>query len=166
MRAWLRRWLPHPWLALVLAAGWCALAGSLSVNSIVFGLVAGVVIARLVAPFAPGTLRIRSLPKAASFAALVIYDICLANIAVARIVMFMPRTALRPAWIAVPLRLTNAEAIAVLAGTITMTPGTVTADLSADGRALLVHCLHAPDPDAVRDDIIARYEARLLEFME
>ena len=40
------------------------------------------------------------------------------------------------------------EAIAVLAGTITMTPGTVSADLSADGRALLVHCLDTGDPAA------------------
>ena len=37
----------------------------------------------------------------------------------------------------------------------------VTADIAADGRALLIHCLDAPDPDAVRDDIKARYEARL-----
>ena len=42
-----------------------------------------------------------------------------------------------------------------------MTPGTLTADLSADGRLLLVHALHAPDPDAVRDEIKSRYEARL-----
>ncbi len=53
------------------------------------------------------------------------------------------------------------EAISLLAGTITMTPGTLTADVSADGRTLLVHALHAPDPDAVRDEIKTRYEARL-----
>jgi multicomponent K+:H+ antiporter subunit E len=34
-----------------------------------------------------------------------------------------------------------------------MTPGTLTADFSADGRALLIHSLHAPDPDAIRDEI-------------
>lgn len=162
MRAWAR----HPVLSLLLALGWCALAGSLSVNSVVFGLILGLVIARLVAPFAPRNLAIRRMPRAIEYAAVVLWDICVANVAVARIVLFMPREALRPAWIAVPLRLTNAEAIAVLSATITMTPGTVTADMAADGSALLVHCLHAPDPDAVRDDIIARYEARLLEFMQ
>jgi len=47
-----------------------------------------------------------------------------------------------------------------------MTPGTVTADMSADGRALLVHSLHAPDPGAVRDEIKSRYETRLKGIFE
>jgi multicomponent K+:H+ antiporter subunit E len=64
----------------------------------------------------------------------------------------------------VPLDLTSAEAITVLAGTITMTPGTVSATLAADGSAILVHCLHTDDPDSVRDDIKSRYERRLLEI--
>ena len=53
-----------------------------------------------------------------------------------------------------------------LASTITLTPGTVSCDLAADGHAILVHALHAPDPDAVRDDIKARYERRLKEIFE
>ncbi len=55
-----------------------------------------------------------------------------------------------PRYVTVPLDLTTPEAIAVLAGTITMTPGTVSADLSADGRALLVHCLDRTNPAATR----------------
>ena len=47
-----------------------------------------------------------------------------------------------------------------------MTPGTVSADVSAEGHALLVHCLDASDPDAVRDEIKTRYEARLKEIFE
>ena len=54
----------------------------------------------------------------------------------------------------------------MLAGTITLTPGTLSADLSRDGRSLLVHALHAPDPDAVRDDIKNRYERRLKEIFQ
>ncbi len=77
-----------------------------------------------------------------------------------------PTASLQPAWITVPLDLNTPEAITVLAGTITLTPGTVTADLAADGRALLVHCLHAPDPDSVRDEIKSRYEARLMRIFE
>jgi multicomponent K+:H+ antiporter subunit E len=56
------------------------------------------------------------------------------------------------------------EAITMLAGTITLTPGTVSADLSDEGHSLLVHVLHTEDPDAVRDDIKSRYEARLKEI--
>jgi multicomponent K+:H+ antiporter subunit E len=97
---------------------------------------------------------------------LVMWDIVLANIAVARIVLFMPNDRIRSAWITVPLDLRTPEAITMLAGTITLTPGTVTADMSACGRALLIHSLHAPDPDAIRDEIKSRYEARLKRIFE
>ena len=66
----------------------------------------------------------------------------------------------------VPLDLTSPEAITVLAGTITMTPGTVSAMLSADSSAILVHCLHTDDPEGVRDDIKKRYEWRLKEIFQ
>ena len=52
----------------------------------------------------------------------------------------------------------------MLAGTITMTPGTLSAELSADGRSLLVHGLDVPDPGALVAEIKSRYEARLLEI--
>ena len=52
----------------------------------------------------------------------------------------------------------------MLAGTITLTPGTVSADMSDTGRCLLIHVLDTDDPDAVRDDIKTRYEARLKEI--
>ena len=62
------------------------------------------------------------------------------------------------------MALTSPEAITVLAGSITMTPGTVSADLAADGRSLLVHGLDVPDPEALVAEIKTRYEARLLEI--
>ena len=66
----------------------------------------------------------------------------------------------------IPLDVQTPEAIAVLAGTITMTPGTVSSDLSADGRALLVHCLETDDPVGTVATIKRRYERRLLRIFE
>jgi multicomponent K+:H+ antiporter subunit E len=62
--------------------------------------------------------------------------------------------------------LRSPEAISILAGTITLTPGTVSANLSDQGHSLLVHALDTDDPDAVRDDIKHRYERRLKEIFE
>jgi multicomponent K+:H+ antiporter subunit E len=95
---------------------------------------------------------------------LVMWDIMVANVQVAWIVLTVPNAKLKPAWIVVPLDLLEPEAITMLAGTITLTPGTVSADLSDEGHSLLVHVLHTEDPDAVRDDIKSRYEARLKEI--
>ena len=97
---------------------------------------------------------------------IVLWDIVVANVVVAWLILFRRTRDLQPRWIAVPLELRKPEAITVLAGTITLTPGTLSADMSAEGHYLLVHCLHAPDPDAVRDEIKKRYERRLLEIFE
>jgi multicomponent K+:H+ antiporter subunit E len=92
------------------------------------------------------------------------WDIVVANVQVAWIVLTKPNSKLRPAWVVIPLDLVQPEAITILAGTITLTPGTVSADLSDGGHSLLVHALHTDDPDAVRDEIKDRYERRLKEI--
>lgn len=160
------RILPHPLLTLVLVAVWQMLVNSVSLGSLVFGLILGLAIPLMTAPYWPDRPKVRNLPMMVEFALVVLWDIVMANISVARIVLFMRNEDLRTGWITVPLDLRSPEAITVLAGTITMTPGTVTSDVSADGRSLLVHCLHAPDPDAVRDEIKDRYERRLKEIFE
>lgn len=162
----LRRLLPHPWLTALLTIVWLMLVNQLTVESLIFGLLLALVIPVLTAPYWPDRARVRNLPAIIGYVLIVIYDIAKSNIIVARIVLFMPNRNLRPAWVTVPLDLRSPEAITVLAGTITMTPGTVTADVAEDGRSLLIHCLHAPDPDSVIDDIKSRYEARLKEIFE
>ena len=162
----LKKFLPHPHLTLLLTVVWLLLANAYTVNSLVFGLLMGLVIPWITAPYWPDRPVIRNVPGIIEYIAIVIWDIIKSNIAVAKIVLFVPNDKLQPAWVTVPLDLHEPEAITVLAGTITMTPGTLTAELSADGHSLLVHCLHAPDPDGVRDEIKERYERRLKEIFE
>ena len=82
-----------------------------------------------------------------------LWDIVVSNIQVAGLVLLRRGDSLTPASSPVPIELALAEAIAVLSATITMTPGTVSADLSSDGSKLLVHCLKADDPDEVVAEI-------------
>ncbi|MFP1644331.1 Na+/H+ antiporter subunit E [Pontitalea aquivivens] len=162
----LKRIFPHPYLTLTLTIVWLMLANAYTATSLVFGLILGIIIPILTAPYWSDRPVVRNIPMIIEYVLLVLYDIVVANIAVARIVLFMRNKDMRPAWITVPTDLTSPEAITVLAGTITMTPGTVSAELSTDGRSILVHCLHAPEPDAVRDEIKSRYERRLKEIFE
>lgn len=162
----LQRLLPHPILTLLLTFTWIMLANSWTLNSLVFGFLLGLLIPFLTQPYWPQQMKVKRPLKVVEYIFVVLYDILLANVAVARIVAFKANAKRRPTWIAVPLELRTPEAITVLAGTITMTPGTVSADVSAEGHALLVHCLDADDPDAVRDEIKQRYERRLMEIFE
>lgn len=157
----MRRLYPHPYLSLLLVMVWLLLVNRLALGSLVMAAFLATAIPLLTSAYWPARPRLQSPMRLAGYVVLVVWDIILANIQVAVIVLFKPADQIRSAWITVPLDLTSPEAITLLAGTITMTPGTITADFSADGRALLIHALHAPDPDAVRDDIKQRYEARL-----
>lgn len=157
----LRRLYPHPWLSVLLFFTWFGLVNQLKLGSVVMALVLATAIPLLTAPWWPNRPAVRDWPALVRYVFLVLWDIVIANIQVARIILFMPREAIQSRWIAVPIDLRSPEAITLLAGTITMTPGTLTADMSADARVLLIHSLHAPDPDAIRDDIKARYESRL-----
>ena len=161
------RWLfPHPLLTVLLTVVWTLLQNDISAGMIVFGLILGIIIPRATArwwPDRPGGIH---MGKAVSYAMIVLWDILYANVQVAWIVVTRPNVKLRPAWVVVPLDLVKPEAITILAGTITLTPGTLTADLSNNGHSLLVHALDAPDPDAVRDEIKDRYERRLKEIFK
>lgn len=160
------RLLPHPLLTLLLTVVWQMLVNEVTPGSLVLGLVFGLLIPILTGPYWPNRPKLRHPLKFIAYLLIVLWDICVANLIVARIIVFRRNETLRSNWVSVPLDLTSPEAITILASTITMTPGTVSSDISACGRALLVHCLDAPDPDAVRDQIKRRYERRLKEIFE
>ena len=160
-------WLfPHPAMTLLLAIVWLILQKEFSYGMALFGLILGVIIPRATAHWWPDRPQGFRVFRMIAYILLVLWDIVVANVQVAWIVLTRPNSKLRPAWIIVPLDIREPEAISVLAGTITLTPGTVSADMSSSGSCLLVHALDAPDPDAIRDDIKQRYEARLKEIFK
>ena len=89
-----------------------------------------------------------------------LWDVIVANVTVARQVLG-PESKLTPGFIWIPLELTNIHGISALTSVITLTPGTLTAELSEDRSHLLVHCLDVPDPQQMIDQIKQRYEAPL-----
>lgn len=162
----LRRLIPHPILSVTLVLVWLGLVNTFTLGNLILGIAFGVIIPVITAPYWPNRPVIGRPLKIAEYVLVVLWDIVVANVQVAMIILFRSEPSIRSHWIPVPLELTSPEAITVLAGTITMTPGTVSATLSADGRSILVHCLHTDDPDGVRDDIKARYERRLKEIFQ
>lgn len=158
--------LPYPISSAMLAAGWLLLAG-FSAAHMVLALLVAVLLPKFTQRFvgeAMGHARSpRALLLAVRFALLVTWDIVIANIAVARLVLG-PTARLRPVFVEVPTDLEQPLALALLATIITMTPGTVSADLSDDRRRLLVHVLDTDDPVALVAQIKSRYERPLAEI--
>jgi multicomponent K+:H+ antiporter subunit E len=95
----------------------------------------------------------------------VLGDIVLSNVEVLLRVLG-PESAIHPGFVRVPLDLTDDWAITTLAGIVTMTPGTLTADVALDRSYLLVHAFHVEDADAIITSIKTRYETPLKEIYE
>ncbi|GGG68874.1 Na+/H+ antiporter subunit E [Salipiger pallidus] len=160
----LRRLFPHPILTLTLAIVWLMLVNKITSGNIFLGVVLGIVIPVMTAPYWPNRPKLGRPLLAIEYFLIVLVDIVAANIEVAYLVLFRRSKNIRSQWLVVPLDLRSPEAITVLAATITMTPGTVAASLAADGGSLLVHVLDTDAPDEVCAHIKKRYERRLKEI--
>lgn len=160
------RWLPHPALTFALIVLWLLLSNSFSAGALVVGTILAVAIQLFTTNYWPQRPPIKNRWKAFTFVFLVIWDVIVANIEVALLILFRPLKKLNTRFVTVPVELVSAEAKTIFAGVITMTPGTVSCDFSADGQSLLVHCLDAKDAHEAVQFMKTRYEARLKEIFQ
>jgi len=161
----MRRLLPHPLLSPGLMVIWLLLANSLTPGQVLLGALLGWGVPLLTRGFWPEPVRLRRPWLLLRYLGVLLWDIGTANVQVARLVLGPPQ-ALRPGFVVLPLRLRSELAISLLANTICLTPGTVSARLSSDGRELLIHALDLDDPQALIQTIRDRYEAPLLEVFD
>lgn len=159
----MNRVLPHPLLSLVLLGLWLLLTNSVEPGQIILGLILAIAIPLWLRSALAAPLPVRKPFLLLAYIALVLRDIVVANFVVAKQVLG-PNSVLQPHFLDIPLTVTHPTAISLFASTITLTPGTVSCELSQDGRSLRVHALHTPDPEAEIAAMKNRYEQRLINI--
>lgn len=102
--------------------------------------------------------------RAIAFTLFFLWELLLANLRVAYDVL-TPRHYMKPRVIAIPLEARTDSEITALAYFISLTPGTLSLDVSTDRRVLFIHAMYAPDADVLRREIKQGLERRLLELM-
>jgi len=158
--------LPMPFHTVSLLAVWLMLNNSISPGHILLGTVLGIAIPWLCQPLRIPQPKFKKPYKLFSYTLMVLKDVVTANIEVALLVLG-PSSRIKPGFVAVPLDLSEALPITMLASTVTMTPGTVSAELSNDGRFMYVHVLNMPeDEEEIVNFIKSRYEAKIKEIFE
>jgi multicomponent K+:H+ antiporter subunit E len=158
-------WLPHPVLSLVLALVWLLLQQSLAPAHLLSAAVLALVLPRLLHGFIGDSVRPRSPQAMLQLAGVVLWDIVISNVTVARIVL-NPASDPQPAWVDVPLDAEHPTAIALLAAIITMTPGTVSCVVDEQRRSILVHALDCSDAAEMAAQIKDRYERPLRRIFD
>jgi multicomponent K+:H+ antiporter subunit E len=155
-----RRWLTHPVLSLLLAAIWLLLQQSLAPAQILTAVVLGLVVPRVVHGFLGPPTRPHGPLFTLRFMAIVLWDILVSNLTVARIVLD-PSSRPQPAWVPVALEIQHPLGVTLLATIITTTPGTVSCVVDEESGTILVHALDCDDPAGMAAQIKMRYEAPL-----
>lgn len=157
-------WFYHPVLSLLLAAAWLSLQQSLAPAQCLTAVVLALGVPRLVHGFIGEGTRPRRPFLMLRFLGLVLWDIIVSNVVVARLVL-LPGARPQPAWVTVPLELRHPTAVVLLATVITTTPGTVSCIVDEERHLILVHALDCDDPAAMAAQIKHRYERPLLEIL-
>ncbi len=160
-----RRLVPAPLTSTVLGVSWLMLNQSASAGNLIIAVILGLGLPWLTRRFHPDRPRPGAWRVAVRLGGVVLMDIVMSNIAVARLILG-PVSRIRSGWVWVPLDIRDPHAIVALAGIITLTPGTLSSELTDDRRHLLVHALHVDDETELVQQIKQRYEEPLRRIFE
>jgi multicomponent K+:H+ antiporter subunit E len=153
------RLFPAPLLSAILFVSWLLLNGA-SPGHLVLALVLAASVPLFTERFRADRASPQAWPQVLRLALTVLWDIVISNVQVAWLILG-PERRIQPRFVWLPLQIRDPHGIASLAGIITMTPGTLSADLTDDRRFLLVHALNVADETALIASIRTRYEAPL-----
>lgn len=153
-------------LILLLALGWAAALGDFSLPSLLFGGCVGAVCLFLVRRSLGQKGLLDRIIRVAALIGLFIEQLAISAFRVALLVV-QPRLSarLRPAFVHFRLSAKTDLEITLLANLITLTPGTLSVDVSEDRQVLVIHVLDLADVAALRLEIAEGFERRVLEAL-
>jgi multicomponent Na+:H+ antiporter subunit E len=153
-------------LNLLLALFWAASNGSFAPSTLAVGFVLGYLVLFIARPaLAPSNYH-KQLWRAVTFFVFYVRDILMASLRVAYDVL-TPTMYMNPGVVGVPLDVKTDAEIAVLANLVSLTPGTLSLDVSADRRVLYIHAMYIDDNDVdrLRTALKRDLERRVLELL-
>ena len=150
---------------LLLAGGWCALFGTFDLGTFLGGFLLAFAALSLSSPCTARPLLQTGRCWRPAWGAYFLYELTVSSFEVAWEVI-TPTHRSRPAIVAVPLDIEEPIQITVLANLISLTPGTLSLDVSPDGKTLYVHDMFVDDPDETRRKIKTGFERLVREAMQ
>jgi len=147
----------------LLALVWTMLTGDMTFSNLVVGFLLGFVVLLFPQSGSAQGGYGRMVIAGIAFGLFFLRELTVSGLRVAYDVV-TPTLSAKPGIIAIPLTVETDFEITTLANTITLTPGTITLDISEDHKVLYVHAMYAEDPELVRRQIIEGLERRVLEL--
>ncbi|MGE0774347.1 MAG: Na+/H+ antiporter subunit E [Sphingomonadaceae bacterium] len=162
----MKRWIPHPLLAIGLTIMWLALNQSMSPGHILLGAGVALLASQGFMALKPKPVRMRFTRAIPRLILLMLGDVVRSNIAVGRIVLQGGGRARDSGFIHLPLEMRSDYGLAALAIIITATPGTLWMQYDHANGVLLVHTLDRINEEEWTQRIKRLYEPLLMEIFE
>lgn len=150
---------------LLFAGGWCALFGTFDLATFLWGFLLAFAALSLSSPMFGQIAYFKRALLSARLGAYFLYELTVSSFQVAWDVI-TPQHRSSPAIVAVPLDIEEPIQITVLANLISLTPGSLSLDVSPDGKTLYVHEMFCDDPDETRRRIKTGFERLVWEAMQ
>lgn len=148
-----------------LALGWAALMGTFTLPTLLVGFVIGYLALWVVRPMFGATTYFERVWRVLRLAGLFIYELFVSSLRVVWDVV-TPTHLSQPGIIAMPLDVEGDGEILLVASLISLTPGTLSLDVSSDRKTLYVHAMFVEDPDALRQELKQGMERSVIEAVE
>lgn len=150
---------------LLLSIAWVAVTGSASFLNLAFGFLLSACALAIVGRSVGGERYLARPVRILALALLFLSELGKSAVSVSLAVL-KPRIDISPGILAFPLTVTSDLEITLLANLITLTPGTLSVDVSDDRRTLYIHALDCSDPQATRRQIAQGFERRIKEAFQ
>ena len=151
-------------LNLFLALGFSAVRGQFNLTGLLTGFAVGYAALWISKPLYPDAAYFVRVPRVLRLAGYFLYQLIVSNFRVMWEVI-TPRHSSRPGIIGIDLAARTDLEIMLVANMISLTPGTLSLDISDDRRVLYVHFMFLDDPAAARREIKEGLERRVLEAL-
>lgn len=148
---------------IVLAIVWIFLTGHFTYTNFIFGFVLGYIVILLTRPLEGCSKYSRKIPSVIGFALFFIWELLKANFRLAYDVV-TPRDYMRPGIVSYKLEAESDIEITLLMNLISLTPGTLSLDVSSDKKVLYIHAIYVGETQEFREEM-RQFECRLLEVL-
>lgn len=150
---------------LILTLVWSGLLGGITLANLASGFVVSYFLLWLVTRGQRGhDAYFGKLPRVLGFIGYYLWELVKSNAIIAYDVL-TPTHHMKPGVIGIPIEAKTDLEITALANLITMTPGTLSLDISPDRKTLYVHAMYIHDPEELRRDIKENFEPRVLALL-
>lgn len=149
---------------IILALLWAMLSGDISQYSLITGFVLGYLVLGMMATRTTEKSYFMKVRQTLAFALIFLKELTVSTYRVVYDIL-TPTHYMTPGVIAFPLEAKTDAEITMLANVITLTPGTLSLDVSEDRKILYIHAMYIDDPDELRREIREGLEKKLLEMM-